>query len=71
MPVLWTSRSLARQPIVVGAAAGVRLTLNTEFVTFVQDDEGVTSTVRDTGREYSLRSRDPVGADGARLVSLR
>ncbi|WP_088312423.1 FAD-dependent monooxygenase [Kineosporia sp. R_H_3] len=58
------------EPIIVGgaAAAGTRISFHTEFVTFTQDDDGVTSTLRDveSGREYTVRSRYLVGADGAR-----
>ncbi|MCL2471305.1 MAG: FAD-dependent monooxygenase [Propionibacteriaceae bacterium] len=58
------------EPILL-AAAGLRGTtsmLNTEFLTFVQDDEGVTSTLRDrvTGHEFTVRSKYVIGADGAR-----
>jgi len=58
------------EPVILGAAAaaGARLSFRTELVRFEQDDEGVTSTLRDrdTGLERVVRSRYLVGADGAR-----
>jgi len=58
------------EPILVeaAAAAGALVALNTEFLRYEEDAEGVTSTVLDrvTGREYSVRTRYLVGADGAK-----
>ncbi|WP_380165216.1 FAD-dependent oxidoreductase [Jannaschia sp. R86511] len=58
------------EPILVQAAQarGARVRFDTEYVGHVQDDEGVTTTVRDrlTGVEHQIRSRYLVGADGAR-----
>jgi len=58
------------EPIMVQAAQerGARVRFDTEYVAHVQDDEGVTTTVRDrlTGVEYTIRSKYLVGADGAR-----
>lgn len=58
------------EKILLGAAAhkGAEVLLHTEFVKFDQDDEGVTSVLRNrlTGEEYSVRSKYLVGADGAR-----
>jgi 2,4-dichlorophenol 6-monooxygenase len=58
------------EPVLVKAAQerGARLRFDTEYLSHVQDDEGVTTTVRDrlTGREYTIRSKYLVGADGAR-----
>ncbi|GAA3742052.1 FAD-dependent oxidoreductase [Salinactinospora qingdaonensis] len=57
------------EPILVNAAAqrGARVRFTTEYLSHVQDDEGVTTTVRDnlTGAVYDIRSRYLVGADGA------
>ena len=58
------------EPVLVDAAAarGAVYSFNTEYLSHVQDADGVTSTVRDrlTGREESIRSRFLVGGDGAR-----
>ena len=58
------------EPIMVAAAQerGARIRFDTEYLSHVQDDEGVTTMVRDrlTDAEYAIRSRYPVGADGAR-----
>jgi putative polyketide hydroxylase len=48
------------------AALGADLRANTELVGFTQDGSGVTATVRERGgREYRLRARYVVAADGA------
>ena len=56
--------------ILLGAAAhkGSEVLFHTEFVRFEQDDEGVTSTLRNrlTGEQFAIRSKYLVGADGAR-----
>src|ERR1700712_2101981 len=58
------------EQILVQAAQerGGRVRFDTEYLSHVQDDEGVTTTVRDrlSGSEYSIRSKYLVGADGAR-----
>jgi 2,4-dichlorophenol 6-monooxygenase len=58
------------EPIVIGHAAsrGSRIRFDTEYVRLVQDDDGVTVTVRDrvTGHEYDIRARYVIGADGGR-----
>jgi 2,4-dichlorophenol 6-monooxygenase len=58
------------EPILVKAAQerGARIRFDTEYLSHVQDDDGVTTTVRDrlTGAEYTIRSRYVIGADGAR-----
>ena len=58
------------EPVLMKAAQdrGARVRFDTEYVTHVQDDDGVTTTVRDrlTGAEYTIRSQYLVGADGAR-----
>src|SRR3978361_2338851 len=58
------------EPIMVQAAQerGAHVRFDTEYLAHVQDDEGVTTTVRDrlTGREHTTRSKYLVGADGAR-----
>jgi 2,4-dichlorophenol 6-monooxygenase len=50
------------------AARGADICFNTEYLSHTQDNEAVTSLVRDrlTGRKYHIRSRYLVGADGAR-----
>jgi len=56
------------EPILFGAACGrgTRARLSTEYLSHVQDRNGVTSTVRDraTGEEYQIRSKYLIGADG-------
>jgi 2,4-dichlorophenol 6-monooxygenase len=58
------------EPVLVQAAQerGARVRFDTEYLRHVQDDEGVTTTVRDrlTGVEYGIRSKYLIGADGAR-----
>ncbi|MBX7435129.1 FAD-dependent monooxygenase [Mycobacterium sp. Y57] len=48
-----------------------RVRFNHELLAFDQDDDGVTSTVRDkeTGEEYRVRSQYLLGADGGRTVN--
>jgi 2,4-dichlorophenol 6-monooxygenase len=57
------------EPILVDTAAsrGGLVRFHTEYLGHVQDDSGVTSSVRDTvtGAVYSIRSRYLLGADGA------
>jgi 2,4-dichlorophenol 6-monooxygenase len=56
------------EPILVGEAMrlGAVVRFRTQFVSLQQDDEGVTTTLRDlvTGREFTVRSRFVIGADG-------
>ncbi|HEY3612349.1 MAG TPA: FAD-dependent monooxygenase, partial [Gaiellales bacterium] len=56
------------EPILVSAAAarGTRLRLDTEYLSLVQDEDGVTATVLDrlSGETYDIRARYLVGADG-------
>src|SRR5690606_10307759 len=58
------------EPVMMQAAQarGARVRFDTEYLSHVQDADGVTSTVRDrlTGMHYSIRSKYLVGADGAR-----
>ncbi len=58
------------EPILVRNAAerGAHVRFDTEYVSMVQDDDGVTVTVRDrlTGVEYPIRARYVIGADGGR-----
>jgi 2,4-dichlorophenol 6-monooxygenase len=58
------------EPIMVQAAQerGARVRFDAEYLSHEQDDDGVTTTVRDrlTGAQYTVRSRYLVGADGAR-----
>lgn len=58
------------EPVLVknAAARGADIAFNTEYLSHVQDDDGVTSTLRDrlSGVEYTVRSRYLLGADGAR-----
>ena len=57
------------EPILLAEAArhGVGVRFDTEFVSFEQDDEGVTATVIDrvNEQEYTVRAKYLVGADGA------
>jgi 2,4-dichlorophenol 6-monooxygenase len=58
------------EPILVenAAARGTQSRWSTEYVSHVQDVDGVTTTVLDrvTGREYAIRSKYLIGCDGAR-----
>ncbi|MFQ1002746.1 FAD-dependent oxidoreductase [Modestobacter sp. SSW1-42] len=58
------------EPVLVKAAQdrGAKVRFDTEYLRHTQDDQGVTTTLRDrlTGVEYLVRSRYLVGADGAR-----
>lgn len=60
------------EPILLRAAAerGTHVRLDTEFLSFVQDDDGVTATVRDRvgGATYEVRAKYLIGADGGRSV---
>jgi 2,4-dichlorophenol 6-monooxygenase len=50
----------------VEAARGVALAWNEEWLSLAQDDQGVTSRIRDaTGEEYEVRSHWVLAADGA------
>lgn len=58
------------EPVLVknAAARGARFSFNTEYLGYVEEDGGVTVSLRDrdSGRDYSMRARYLVGADGAR-----
>jgi 2,4-dichlorophenol 6-monooxygenase len=58
------------EPILFGAAAerGTRPRFDFEYLSHVQDETGVTTTVRDrlSGEEVQIRSKYLVGADGGR-----
>jgi 2,4-dichlorophenol 6-monooxygenase len=58
------------EPVIMQAAQarGAKVRFDTEYLSHVQDDDGVTTTVRDrlTGAEYAIRSKYLVGGDGAR-----
>jgi 2,4-dichlorophenol 6-monooxygenase len=58
------------EPIILGAAAnrGSRVRFDTEYVSHVQDADGVTVTVQDRlgGRRYEIRCKYLIGADGGR-----
>jgi 2,4-dichlorophenol 6-monooxygenase len=60
------------EPVLLEAAAarGSRVRFNAEFLSAVQDDQGVTATIRDrlTGEEFQVRARYMIGADGGRSV---
>lgn len=58
------------EPLLLKNAAerGASLAVNTEYLSHKQDEDGVTVYLKDrlTDREYSMRARYLVGADGAR-----
>jgi len=58
------------EPILVKAATqrGTQTRFSTEYLSHVQDADGVTTTVLDrvTGAQYQIRSKYLIGADGAR-----
>lgn len=62
------------EPILVSRAAarGAVFSFNTEYLSHVQDDDGVNVKLRDLGsdREYQIRARYLVGADGAKSKVL-
>ena len=63
------------EPILFQKAAekGATFAFNTEYVRHEQDSNGVTATLRDRfdGREFTVRARYMVGADGARSTVRR
>lgn len=62
------------EPILLKNAAerGARFTFNAEYLSHSQDADGVTVRVKDRlcGREYSLRAKYLVGADGAKSIVM-
>lgn len=58
------------EPVLVGnaAARGTKLRLDTEYLSLVQDGDGVTATVKDRlrGDSYQIRAKYLIGADGGR-----
>ncbi|MBP2479017.1 2,4-dichlorophenol 6-monooxygenase [Crossiella equi] len=52
------------------AARGAKLRLDTEFLSFTQDGDGVTALLRDRvrGDDFPFRARYLIGADGARSL---
>ena len=58
------------EPILLGGAAarGTRVRFDTEYLSLAQDADGVTATVQDRldGREYQIRAKYMIGADGGR-----
>jgi 2,4-dichlorophenol 6-monooxygenase len=58
------------EPILVSNAAdrGAKVRFDTEFLTFTQDEDGVTALLRDRvrGDEFTVRARYLIGADGGR-----
>ena len=60
------------EPILVtnAAARGAKVRMDTEFLSYTQDDSGVTVLLRDRVRndEYTVRARYLIGADGGRSL---
>jgi 2,4-dichlorophenol 6-monooxygenase len=60
------------EPILVtnAAARGAKVRFDTEFLSFTQDENGVTALLRDRlrGDEYTVRARYLIGADGGRSI---
>lgn len=58
------------EPVLLEAAAsrGSKVRFNAEFLSAVQDEHGVTATIRDrlSGETYEIRARYMIGADGGR-----
>ena len=58
------------EPILLREATvlGIPARFNTEFLSMIQDSDGVTSTLRDllSGKSYAIRSKFLVGGDGGR-----
>ncbi|PXW25886.1 UNVERIFIED_CONTAM: 2,4-dichlorophenol 6-monooxygenase [Williamsia faeni] len=61
---------LYMEPVLFKNAAerGATFSFNTEYLSHVQDESGLTATLRErlTGREYTIRAQYLIGADGAR-----
>jgi 2,4-dichlorophenol 6-monooxygenase len=62
------------EPVLVHEAAsrGASIAMNTEYLSHEQDADGVTVALRDrlSGREYAVRAKYLIGADGARSKVL-
>jgi 2,4-dichlorophenol 6-monooxygenase len=60
------------EPILVknATARGTQTRFSTEYLSHTQDDDGVTTAVKDrlTGATYAIRSKYLIGADGARSL---
>jgi 2,4-dichlorophenol 6-monooxygenase len=60
------------EPILLENAAkrGAAVSFNTEFIDLEQDSDGVTATLRDRirNRDYTVRARYMIGADGGRSI---
>jgi len=60
------------EPVLVSnaAARGAKVRFDTEFLSFTQDEDGVTALLRDRvrGDEFTVRARYLVGADGGRSI---
>ncbi len=58
------------EPVLVGnaAARGTRVRFDTDYLSFEQDERGVTATVQDrlSGGTYQIRAKYMIGADGGR-----
>ena len=58
------------EPVLLGNAAGrgTRARFDTEYVSLVQDEDGVTATLQDrlSGDTYQIRAKYLIGADGGR-----
>ncbi|MEU7649824.1 FAD-dependent monooxygenase [Streptomyces huasconensis] len=66
-PLAWVSQAQVEEILRTSAEeAGAEVRLGTEMVSFVQDDEKVTATLRDvsTGREHVVEADFMVAADG-------
>ncbi|MFE9581722.1 FAD-dependent monooxygenase [Nocardia sp. NPDC006044] len=61
----WRTDELLRDRLL---ELGGRLELNTELIDFVQDESGVTATLRRDGEPLTVRARYLVGADGGGSV---
>tara|TARA_R110002096_G_scaffold365345_4_gene558739 strand:+ start:3340 stop:4431 length:1092 start_codon:yes stop_codon:yes gene_type:complete len=57
------------EPIILNNAVerGASVTFNVEYLSHIQDEDGVTVTLKDclSGRQYNIRARYLIGADGA------
>ncbi|MEU7581667.1 FAD-dependent monooxygenase [Streptomyces sp. NPDC041068] len=66
-PLAWVSQAQVEEMLRTSAEeAGAEVRLGTEMVSFIQDDEKVTATLRDvsTGREHVVEADYMVAADG-------
>ncbi len=74
VPMVDIAQPLLESVLVEGAALhGTELQFQTDYLSHVEDEDGVTTTLMDrrSGEEYTVRSKYLIGADGARSGVLK